>query len=99
MCKYLGLQLTIKQLTKDEWQPMLGLVRKFIPGWQRRLTQRFDMLVLVKSVIVARPVDQLLVLDVPFWVVDDMNKWMCSFFWAGKEKVNGGQCLGSWNTI
>lgn len=54
---------------------------------------------LVKYDIAAKPVHKLLVIDAPGWVFEDMNNWMCSFFWAGKDRVNGGQCLVSWNTI
>lgn len=56
-------------------------------------------LVIVKSVIAARPVHHILMLEAPDWVFNDINSWMHSFFWAGKEKANGGQCLVAWNTI
>lgn len=62
-CKYLGLQLAINQLTRAAWQPLLDLVRKFIPSWQRGFIQRAGRLVLVKAVIAARPVQQLLILE------------------------------------
>lgn len=56
-------------------------------------------MVLVKSVVAARPIHQLMVLNAPDWVFEEIDAWMRSFFWAGKEKVNGGQCLVAWNTI
>lgn len=74
-------------------------MQKFIPSWQRGLIQRAGRRVLVKTVIAARPVHQLLILDAPDWVIEDINSWMRAFFWAGKEKTNGGQCLVAWNTI
>lgn len=98
-CRYLGLQLAIKQLTKQDWQPLLDMVRKFMPAWHRGLLQRSGRLVLAKSVIAARPVHQLLVLQPPVWVLEDINSWMRSFFWAGKDRVNGGQCLVAWDKI
>ena len=36
-CKYLGLQLAIRQLTRAEWQPILDSARKLVPAWQRGL--------------------------------------------------------------
>ena len=38
-CKYLGVQLAIRSLTRAEWMPMLDQVRKVIPAWQRGLIQ------------------------------------------------------------
>ena len=64
-CKYLGLRLAIRSLTRAEWMPMLDLVRKVIPAWQRGLIQRPSRLVLVQSVIVARPVHHLMITDAP----------------------------------
>ncbi|XP_073360681.1 uncharacterized protein [Aegilops tauschii subsp. strangulata] len=98
-CRYLGLQLAIKQLTKQYWQPLLDMVRKCMPAWHRGLVQRAGRLVLAKSVISARPIHQLLVLQPPAWVLEDINSWMRSFFWAGEDKVNGGQCLVAWDRI
>jgi hypothetical protein len=47
----------------------------------------------------ARPIHQLMVLDPPTWVFENINKWMRSFFWARKDKISGGQCLVAWDTI
>ena len=98
-CRYLGLQLAIRSLTRAEWLPMLDQVRKFVPAWQRGLIQRPGRLVLVQSVVSARPVHHLLIADAPDWVFEEMNKWMRSFFWAGKERLNGGQCLVAWDKV
>ena len=98
-CKYLGLQLAIRQLTRAEWQPMLDHAKHFVPAWQRGLTQRPGRLILVKSVIAAKPVHHFMVTEAPDWVFDELDRWMRAFFWKGKEKVNGGQCLVAWNSI
>ena len=98
-CKYLGIPLSINQLTKNDWQPLLDQVKKFIPAWQKGLIHRPGRLVLIKSVVSARPIHQLMILEAPAWVFEEINGWMPSFFWAGKEKSNGGQCLVAWNTI
>jgi hypothetical protein len=56
-------------------------------------------LVLIKSVIMARPVHQLLIADAPVWLLEEINKWIRAFFWAAKENVNGGQCLIAWQRV
>ena len=97
-CKYPGIPLAIHQLSRADWQPLVDQVRSFFPSWQRGLIQRPGRLVLIKSVVAARPIHQLMVLNAPDWVFYEINAWMRSFFWAGKDKVNGGQCLVAWDT-
>lgn len=43
-------------------------------------------LVLIKSVISAK--HHLLIADSPVWLLEEMDKWIRSFFWAGSDKVN-----------
>ncbi|XP_073355143.1 uncharacterized protein [Aegilops tauschii subsp. strangulata] len=98
-CKYLGLQLAIRQLTHAEWQPMLDHAKYFVPAWQHGLIQRPGRLILVKSMIAAKPVHHFMVIEASDWVFEELDRWMRAFFWKGKEKVNGGQCLVTWNAI
>jgi hypothetical protein len=63
------------------------------------MIQKSGRLILIKSVISARPIHQLLVAEAPAWVLEELVKWMRAFFWAGKKEVNGGQCLVAWDTI
>lgn len=98
-CKYPGLQLAIMPLTKAKWQPVLDRARRFVPVWQRGLIKRHGHLVLAKSVTSANPTHHLMDSDVPDWVFGDIDRWTRSFFWAGKDKSNGAQCLVAWNSV
>jgi hypothetical protein len=98
-CRYLGLQLSTKELNKVHWQPILDHIIASLPAWQRGLLQRSGRLILIKSAIMARPIHQVLLAEAPVWMLVEINKWARDFFWAGKDKVNGGQCLVSWQQI
>jgi hypothetical protein len=63
------------------------------------MIQKSGRLILLKSVISARPIHQLIVAEAPAWVHEELVKWMRAFFWAGKKEVNGGQCMVAWDTI
>jgi hypothetical protein len=56
-------------------------------------------LVLIQSVISAKPVHHMLVMDAPVWLTEAVDKWLRAFLWAGKTEVNGGQCLVAWAQI
>jgi hypothetical protein len=92
-CRYLGLQLSTKELNKVHWQPILDHIIASLPAWQRGLLQRSGRLILIKSAIMARPIHQILVAEAPVWMLEEINKWVRGFFWAGKDKVTSGQCL------
>ena len=97
--RYLGLQLALKPLTKNQWQPMLDAAIRVVPAWLRGLIGRPGRLVLVKSVLSARAVHHLIVTEAPAWLFEEFGKYLWSFFWAGKDHVNGGRCLVAWDRV
>jgi hypothetical protein len=97
--KYLGLQLALRPLTRAQWQPALDKIIDFMPSWQRGLIAKQGRLILIKTVIAAKPIHQVLVEDAPVWMLEAIEKWQRSFFWAGKETANGGQCLVAWDSV
>ena len=78
---------------------MIDQAKSFGPTWQRGLIHRPGRLVLVKSVIAAKTIHHFMIAEAPAWVFEEIDQWMRSFFWAGKEKVNGGQCLVALNSV
>ncbi|KAM0904438.1 hypothetical protein ACQ4PT_017999 [Festuca glaucescens] len=97
--KYLGLQLALRPLTRAQWMPTLDSIAHIIPTWQRSMITRASRLVLVKTVITARPVHHMLVEAAPGWMLEEAAKCMQAFFWAGKKEANGGQCLVAWDSV
>jgi hypothetical protein len=68
-------------------------------AWQRGLIDRAGRLILIKAVIMARPIHQLLIAEAPVWLLEEIVKWARAFFWAGKQEVSGGQCLVAWDSV
>jgi hypothetical protein len=64
---------------------MIDQVINYIPAWQRGLIQREGRLTLIKSVMAARAVHQLLVAEAPSWVLEEINRWLRAFF-SGKAR-------------
>jgi hypothetical protein len=54
--KYLGLKLALRPLTRAEWQFLLDKALFCLPAWQRGLIDRAGRLVLIKAVLMARPI-------------------------------------------
>jgi hypothetical protein len=56
-------------------------------------------LVMVRAVLTASPIYQLLVVDLRKWVFKALDKCRRGFLWKGQEKANGGNCLVSWKMV
>jgi hypothetical protein len=97
--RYLGLQLSLRPLTKAQWQPALDNIKRMLPAWQRSLIAKESRLTLAKAVLQATPVHHILVEEAPVWLLEEINKWLRAFFWSGKKEVTGGNCLVSWDSI
>jgi hypothetical protein len=66
--KYLGLQLVLRPLTKAQWQPALDKIINFMPAWQRGMIARKGRLILIKTVVAAKPMHQLMVAEALVWM-------------------------------
>jgi hypothetical protein len=97
--RYLGLQLALRPLTKAQWQPMLDAAVHIVPAWQKGLIARPGRLTLIQSVMTARSVHHLLIAEAPRWLLEEMGKSFRGFYWAAKERANGGQCIVAWNQV
>ena len=98
-CKYLGLQLSIKPLTRSEWQPMVDAALKILPGWQQGMVTRPGRLILVNQVMRARATHHLIVAEAPKWALDRIDSGCRAFFWAGTEEIQRGKCVVSWRRV
>jgi hypothetical protein len=59
---------------------MLDRVINFLPAWQRFFLDRPGRLILIKAVVMARPIHQLLIAEAPVWLLEQVNRWARAFF-------------------
>jgi hypothetical protein len=50
-CKYLGLPLSLKKLTRAQLQPLIEKVADHLPGWKANLLNRVGRATYVQSVL------------------------------------------------
>jgi hypothetical protein len=93
---YLGIPLTIRRPMSAQLQP---LITKALPTWKSKLMNKTSRLALVKSVLSAIPINQLMVLQPPEKVLKAFERIERGFFWEGRAAANGGNCHVNWQTV
>ena len=80
---YLGLPLSPVRLTRNQLQPMMDKVARHVPTWKTNLLQKNGRLILVDSTLVATAIYPMLMLNLPPWFFQRVDKILRSFFWTG----------------
>lgn len=96
---YLGIPLTIRRPTTAQLQPLVDRMANQLPSWKSRLMQKPGRLALVKSVLGAIPIHQLLALAPSKKTIKLMEKIQRGFLWEGRAAANGGSCHVNWRSV
>lgn len=68
-------------------------------GWKLPFFTMDGRLTLVKHVLSAMPIFQMIVMHMPIWLIKSIGKVRRGFLWEGKEITAGGKCLVNWSAI
>jgi hypothetical protein len=92
-CKYLGLSLSLKNLTKDQVQPIMDRIADQLPGWKVDLMTRAGRKVQVQYVLTGMLIYLAMAVNIPPWAIKAIDKIRRGFLWRGRKEVRGGRCL------
>ena len=81
---YLGIPLTVGRPTAAQLQPLVDGIAGRLPSWKANLMNKPGRLALVKSVLSAIPVHQLLAYAPPKKTLRQIEKIERDFLWAGR---------------
>ncbi|KAM0854466.1 hypothetical protein ACQ4PT_050425 [Festuca glaucescens] len=98
-CTYLGLPLSDQRLRKGDLQPALDRLSGKVKGWNKGNFSLEARLLLVKHVLSAMHIYQLLVIDPPICLIKAIDKIRRGFLWNNDELTSGGKCLVNWAAI
>jgi hypothetical protein len=73
-CKYLGLPLSTKKLTRNQIQSIVDQVAALLPGWKAELMSRARMAIYVQFVMSAKMVYACTALEIPSWAIKAVDK-------------------------
>ena len=98
-CKYLGLPLSLKKLTKEQFQPIIDRIADQLPGWKADLMTRTGRVVQVQFVLTAMLIYLAMAIDLPPWAIKAIDKIRRGFVWRGRKEAKGGHCLIAWPKV
>jgi hypothetical protein len=96
---YLGMPLSLKQLTKADWQALLDKVDKYLATWKSKLMSKAGRLEMLNSVLSSLPVYLMTINNMPAWVRKEFDRRPRAWLWAGDASCNGGKCRVSWKQV
>jgi hypothetical protein len=79
LCKYLGLPLSIKKLTRAQIQSVIDKVASSLPGWMAELMNRVACVVHAQFVMTAKIIYTTIALDLPLWAIKAIEKIIRGF--------------------
>ena len=98
-CKYQGVPLSLRKLSKAQIQPIIDKIADQLPGWKADLLTRAGRKVLVQFVLTSMLVYLVMAMDLPPWALKAIDKIRRGFLWKGRKDVNGGHCLLAWPKV
>jgi hypothetical protein len=96
---YLGLPLSIKKLTKTDWQGLLDKMDQHLAIWKARLMSKAGRLEMLNSVLTSLAVYMMSVNEMPPWVKKEFDKRRRAWLWDAENSCNGGNCRVNWKTV
>lgn len=75
---------------------MIDKLAKRVSGWHSKFYSGSEKLALVRQVLSAIPIFQMMVCMGNKWAEGQLNKLRRSFFWAGSNEVSARRCLMAW---
>ena len=95
-CKYLGLPLSLKRLTKEQVQPYIDRIADQLQGWKANLMTKAGRRVQVQFVLIGMLIYLFMVVEFPAWAIKAIDKIRRGFLWRGRREARGGHCVIAW---
>jgi hypothetical protein len=98
-CTYLGMPLSVKKLTKADWQALFDKVDRYLATWKARMMSFACHLEILNSVLSSLPVYLMTINEMPAWVRKEFDRHRHAGLWAGDGTCSDGKCKVNWKQV
>ena len=98
-CRYLGIPLSLKRLSRADELPLIDAVAARIPTWKAGLLTSAGRVTLTKATLSAIPVHLSIACCLSSWAIAQIDKRRRAFIWTGEESYSGGKCRVAWPLV
>ncbi|KAE8803655.1 hypothetical protein D1007_20501 [Hordeum vulgare] len=96
---YLGMPLSLRNLTKLELDPLVSKFGNKAGTWKGRLMAKSGRLVLLKTGLSSLAIYMMTIHKLPAWVLKRLTQICRSWLWSGDTTANAGNCRVAWTLI
>jgi len=94
--KYLEVPLHYAKLRREDIQPVVDKILKWVAGWKVRLLSYGGKLTLLKSCLASIPIYLMSVIKFPKWAIESLNSQMALFFLKWPHEGRKKYHLANW---
>jgi hypothetical protein len=98
-CRYLGLPLAIKKISKIQVQPIIDKIANQLSRWKAELLTKVGRKVQVQDVLIGMVIYLAMVVDLPAWALKAIDKIRRGFLWRGRRDAKGGHYHVAWGIV
>ncbi|KAE8806743.1 reverse transcriptase [Hordeum vulgare] len=96
---YLGMPLSLRNLTKLELDPLISKFGNKAGTWKGKLMAKSGRLVLLKTGLSSLAIYMMTIHKLPAWVLKQLTQICRSWLWSGDTNGNTVNCRVAWNLI
>ncbi|WVZ97773.1 hypothetical protein U9M48_043286 [Paspalum notatum var. saurae] len=98
-CKYLGVPLSLKKLSKAQVQSLIDKIADRLPGWKAELMTRAGRAIQFQFVLTPMTIYFSMAMDLPQWAIKSIDKIRRGFLWRERKDAKGVHCLLAWDKV
>ena len=98
-CRYLGVFLSLKRMSRADEQPLIDAVAARILTWNAGLLTNVGRVTLTRATLSTIPIHLSIACCLSPWTISHIDKRRRAFIWTSNDSCSGGKCHLAWPLV